>query len=188
MVSARRPLPPRWCRPPPPTAEHPPDKRPSPHLPAPSAGRLPGLFFLFRRLGLSVYSLFVGGKGPPRLAREGPASSRSAAKRRSRHPPPKPPILSRVFPIARSRTDPSNKKQLTHGIMFLKKIIISLYYINYEQNSFPDVHPASPSAPAAHGRSAFQTTAGRDTNAGHFPFPPAPSRRATPWLFPLFFS
>lgn len=155
-----------------------------------------------RRLDLFTSLLFVCG-GRESLASRGRAQPFHNGTRKSVLVilPPSPPSLPqrafRAFRLQQPRfpvipfphgPSPSKKQQLRHGMMFLKKVIISLYYINYEHKSFPDVRPAAPSAPSAYGRSAFQPPAGRYTNAGHFPFPAAPTRRATPWLFSLFFS
>ena len=155
-----------------------------------------------RRLGLFTSSLIVCGERGPLASRGRAQPFRSGARKGVLVIlPPSPPSLPqnafRTFRLQQPRfpaipfphdPSPSHKQQLMHGMMFLKKTIISSYYINYEQKSFPDVHPASPPAPAAHGRSAFQTAASRYTMAGHLPFPASPARRATPWPFSLFFS
>lgn len=183
-------------------AARPPDKRPSPHLPAPTVNRLPGLSFCPAAWTCShLCCLFVREGGPSPHGGGPSLFTTEREKASSSSFPPGPPSLPqrafRAFRLQQPRfpaipfphdPSPSHKQQLTHGMMFFKKIIISSYYINYEHRSFPDVHPASPPAPAAHGRSAFQTAASRYTTAGHLPFPASPARRATPWPFSLFFS
>lgn len=180
--------------------ERPPDKQPSPHLPAPSANRLPGLSFCPAAWACSHIRCVFVGEGGPSPHGGGPSLFTTEREKAfsSSFPQPPPSLSQRAFRAFRLQQprfpvipfphgpSPSKKQQLTHGMMFLKKIIISLYYINYEHRSSPDVRPAAPSAPSAYGRSAFQTTAGRYTNANTSLFRPPRHAAQRPAYFHYF--